>query len=145
MNLIIPIEKFDKKNIVYSDDMENKFLFNSKFVKVIYSTPIFTLQSLIVSFQLKDYYLEDFFDKQKCFFNKSKNKEIIEKMINIEYEILNYYNEFHNLKLNLKKLLDNSYFKLSNNNKKSKMFLLRISGIWFQNNECGLIFKFFIV
>lgn len=150
MNLIIPTEKFDKKYIIYSDNMENKFISNSKFVKIFYSTPYFSLQSLFITFELENVYFEDFFDKKKCFFNKSKNIKTIKQLTNIEYKILENFNDFHNLNLNLCKLLDNSYFKLSNKKKNTKnhdknRFVVRISGIWFQNNDCGLIFKFFII
>lgn len=153
MNLIIPLDKFKKEHIIYSENMENKFLKNSKFVKISYSNNIFTLQSVFFSFTLNNYYFEDFFDKKKCFFNKIKNFETLKKLSEIEYKILENFNEFHNLNLNLRKLLDNCYFKLSNNKttisssslSTQTTFLLRISGIWFQKNDCGLIFKFFIV
>jgi hypothetical protein len=119
MNVIIDFNKFNINNIFFYDPIKNNIIDDSNFVRLIYSD-----QNLI----LNGLYLQ---------INLDKTQEIHNILETIENEILNKYNvnieKVNRIKLQLVYII--KYIK---NNK----LILKISGIWENNNKIGLTYKF---
>ena len=99
--------------------------------------------------------IEEYYNKIKCNFSRydERNKQVINKLVEIEHEILkNYIQLTQNPVYTIREQLVNYYIKLfhkdSNKltgNLAKLSVVLKISGIWLTNKEHGLTFRFIIV
>ena len=118
---------------------------NSNFIRILYSTDYFTLNGLYVKFCLHGINIEKFFNKYKCNFDQNLNKNYINKLIYIENTVIQTINNNKIPQYRIKDQLHSGYIKTFMNNMESKNikhFILKISGIWETESECGLTFKF---
>jgi hypothetical protein len=96
--------------------------------------------------------MEKYYNKYKCIFQLNLyNKEIIDKIKLIEYNLLKKYKHLCNNKIPQYKICEQlriGYIKIFNNvNSKQNChnFLLKISGLWETSNEYGITFKFSVL
>tara|TARA_B100000963_G_C22507322_1_gene616629 strand:+ start:519 stop:881 length:363 start_codon:yes stop_codon:yes gene_type:complete len=115
MNILLDIDNIDEKYIFFQDAIKNTVINNSNFVRILYSSSEFTLTNIHIKFNLR------------------KNPEILYKIINLERNILNLFNCNCNHSFKLKDQL------AINNN--SKDTILKISGIWENENSIGITSK----
>lgn len=148
MNLLQDVNQFNIKHIYFTKSIENTVLNDSYFSKIIYSNDKMMLNGIYLGITFNNYQIEKYESKQKCIFDYTNNKLLLDKLIDLELNILNKYNFSIN---KIKKLLmkeqlekkfirlyyDNHYSKLNN-----KLILLKISGIWENQVEIGITFKF---
>ena len=113
---------------------------------------MFTIQQLHINFQLKSLSFESYYNKYKLTLRDiTNNQETLKKLIYIEHSILQSFksNKLHNLKL--KDQIQNNTLKCVSNidiNRKlyeTHNFVIKISGIWENSTEIGLIYKLIIV
>ena len=97
-----------------------------------------------------DIQIEKTYNKLIYSFDYEKNKDIIDKINNLEESILNKYIKVFNLEtkkiLTIKKQFQTNklkiyYIKHIKHICKDKL-ILKISGLWIFNNEIGIIYKF---
>lgn len=148
MNIITSLEDNYKFNIFYNEKVNNTVIENSYFIRINYSNELFTLTGLFLKINLNINDIEKYFNKFKYSYTLTLNRDIIDKLIKFEEDLLNI-KELNNLKKNYK-LKDQmlsmnirtfeSINPVQNTNIYS--FLLKISGIWFTDSQCGLTFKF---
>jgi hypothetical protein len=119
MNIIIDYKQFNINNIFFYDPIKNNIIDDSNFVRIIYSDHNIILNGL---------YLQIGLDKLDDLYN------ILE---NIENAILNKY-KLNIEKVNRIKVQLLYIIKYIKNNK----LILKISGIWENNNKIGLTYKF---
>jgi hypothetical protein len=148
MNLLQDVNQFNIKHIYFTKSIENTVLNDSYFSKIIYSNDKMMLNGIYLGITFNNYQIEKYESKQKCIFEYTSNKQLLDKLIDLELSILNKFNFSIN---KIKKLLmkeqlekkfirlyyDNHYSKLNN-----KLILLKISGIWENQDEIGITFKF---
>ena len=48
MNVLIPMNDFDKNSIFYSEQVKNTIIENSYFVRIIYSTELMSLNNISI-------------------------------------------------------------------------------------------------
>lgn len=92
MILIKNINQFDKDCIYFSEPVKNNIINNASFIKIIYSNSLFVLNGIYLNFELDISNIEKYYNKYKCYFDYIKNKELIDKIKNIEENILNKIN-----------------------------------------------------
>ena len=150
MNLLIDLNKINEKYIFYNDPIENTILNNGQFIKIHYSNSDFNLNNIITIVDINDINIEKTYNKIIYTFDYEKNKDIIDKINNLEESILNKYIKVFNLEtkkiLTIKKQFQTNklkiyYIKHIKNICKDKL-ILKISGLWIFNNEIGIIYKF---
>tara|TARA_Y100000389_G_C17470212_1_gene529749 strand:+ start:5998 stop:6465 length:468 start_codon:yes stop_codon:yes gene_type:complete len=148
MNIITLPEDNYKFNIFYNEKVNNTVIENSHFIRINYSNELFTLTGLFLKINLNINDIEKYFNKFKYSYTLSLNKDIIDKLIKFEEDLLNI-KELNNLKKNFKlkdQLLSMNVRTFDNIPpiQKTNMysFLLKISGIWLTDTHCGLTFKF---
>jgi len=152
MYLTIDTNNFNKDHMVLSDKIKNNILNNSDFYRLYYSTPNITFNGVFIDFNLSNITIEKYFDKIKCCFEKNKqNIECVNKILNIEKQILKNCGIFNNIPIyRIEEQLQNNFIKIfvekhvKIGNYKNKKFVLKISGIWATSSECGITFRFFI-
>ena len=155
MYLIIPTDEFEINHIIISDKSKNNVIENSFFYRIYYSNSLVSMNGIYIKFNLYDLDVEEYYNKIKCVFSRydSRNINAINKLVNIEHEILkNYIQLTQNPVYTIREQLVNYYIKLfhKDSNKLtgnlSKLsIILKISGIWLTNKEHGLTFRFIIV
>lgn len=147
MFLCIHVNNFNKKHILINNKIRNNIITDSYFYRLYYSNENFISNGIVIHFPFKDISIEKYFNKKKIIFCPKKNKNIIDKLINFEEQILNSLNieEKKQKKFLLKEQLLNHYLKIFNERsidiQKDCEIILKISGIWESVNEYGLTFR----
>jgi hypothetical protein len=146
MNIVLTRQQFKNEHVYFCDPINNSIMEHSKFIKLIYSNDLFTLNGLCILLDLNIIYEESYFKKTKYNFDLNINNEVLHDIYNIEKNILNkYHNTNKNIKYCIYDSLSNGYLKTfphpDKTKKKSHIFTLKISGIWESDDECGLTFK----
>ena len=144
MNIIQKIEQYNSKNIFYSDPIKNNIINDSNFIRIIYSSSYISLNGITLLIPITQPIIEKYFNKYKCSFNTTLNNELIEKIKHIEYTLLNIYlckDKIPQYKI-VEQLQNGIIHFISNNLKKNNLFILKISGIWFNDTTYGLTYKF---
>ena len=148
MNIITSLDNNYKCNIFYNEKVNNTVIDNSHFIRINYSNELFTLTGLFLKINMNINDIEKYFNKFKYSYNLSHNKDIIDKLIKFEEDLLNI-KELNNLNKTFKlkeQLLSMNIRTFDNINPIEQTniysFLLKISGIWLTNTQCGLTFKF---
>jgi hypothetical protein len=146
MYVVVDANKINTNHIFFQERINNTVIENSKFIRIIYSNELFTLNGIFLNFSLQLSGIEKSFNKYKCMFDTNVNNETISILSYIEKTILQ--------KINIKdknpvyKISENLYFgfiKSFNNsvcNEDKNQFVIKIYGIWENNYEYGLTYKF---
>ena len=144
MNLIKNIEQFNINSVFFCDPIKNNIINNSQFIRIMYSTKFCSLNGVYILIPITYSIIEKYYNKFKCGIDYSRFKEIIDKIILIETNILKKHiinnkqpicKISEQLKLGIIKIF--SYAESNNNS-----FSLKISGIWESESEYGLTYKF---
>ena len=148
MNVVIKENQFNISNVYYTEPIQNIVMDNSKFIKLIYSTENAMISGLCLLLQLKVSNKELYFKKLKFIYDINTNKEILNKIYDIESIILNKIGNQKKQRKILYETLSSGIIKLfpnneneSNNNNSNNSFILKISGIWENDTEYGLTYK----
>ena len=154
MNIVIKTDDFSIENIFFLERKKNVII-DGSFSKIIYSDNLFIMNGLFFEFplQLSNETSQNIFNKQSVYFNShlQKNLLCITKISEIENSILNYYKKTNGShkrnSLLLTNQLYNGFFKIykdnsSASNHGTKKYILKISGLWENQNEIGITYKF---
>jgi len=151
MYIIKKIEQYNDNYIYFCDPIKNNIMQDGTFTRIIYSNMNIVFNGIYLKIPLADIFFEKYYNKYKCNINinNANNKEIFEKIKNIEEVILKKH-IIENSKTPIYKIYD----QLRNNNikffcdfipKYNSTLILKISGIWETLNHFGLTYKFIIV
>jgi len=147
MYVTIPMEKWDNYFVLFGDKIKNKIIEKSDFCNLIYSTELGTFNNIIFTVTFKNVMIDTYFNKYKCMFSNA-NEEVVEQLLSIESQILNKYNRTKKKNYKLLQQLSTSSFKFLSmvQYKKQQMkefsVCIKLSGIWENEEECGIIYKF---
>ncbi len=145
MNIILDLEQFNIDYVHYQEPVKNTVMDNSTFIRAIYSNNTFMLNGIFLLFNLNIVSCEKSFNKYKCLFNKNSNAKEIHLLCNIEKELLDKINLPNKTPVyRIREQLVNGFIKLYSDNlnkKTNNEFIIKISGIWENNNEYGITYK----
>ena len=148
MNIVKHLEQYKEDHVYFLEPIKNNIMNNGKFIRIVYSTPLFTLNGIYISFNINNTSIDKYYNKYKCSFDTTQYKEFIDKLkifeeglikkIGIIDKIPQYkiYEQFKNG--NIKVFSDTS-------DKIGSHFLLKIAGVWETVTEYGLTYKFLII
>jgi len=149
MNIVIDIDEFNKDYIFLQEPVKNNIIDDSKFIRIIYSNNIFAVNTVYITFSLNISQIENYFNKYKFVFNIKQNTNPINQLKSIEESILD------KVFINNKKPVFRLYEQLNSGNLKlfkdslklhkinsDNEFILKISGIWENEYEYGITYKF---
>jgi hypothetical protein len=153
MNIIFPIQNYDINNVFFLDSKRN-IIMDGKFSKINYSDKNITLNGIFLNtpFHVKNF--ENIVNKYILKFDtfNETNMEISKKLIQIEKMLIDNYIITSSPKKRafylLREQLEFGSLKLyrdlniSNNNTSKPVYILKISGIWENNENIGLTYKF---
>ena len=152
MNVIISLNQFDLMYCHFQEAVKNTVMENSNFIRLIYSSDFFMLNSIILQFKIQTFNIEKYFNKYKYGFDLTKNMAVVTQLCQIEKDILEKVRLFNktgwlqkrptyklseqlfsgNIKLFLEQPITN----------KEINYILKISGIWENAEEYGVTYKF---
>lgn len=154
MYLAICPKNFNKDFLMISDKTKNNVIGEGSFYRLYYSGENGTVKGLFLDFHLECNKVDKYFNKLKCEFDRSKNAKIIDFIQSVERSILNIVPDKKNKKpvFRVDEQLQNGFIKIFYDNE-SKIpeishpprLLLKISGIWTNDREYGITFRFFFI
>ena len=153
MFLIINPRDFNKNYLMLSEKTKNNIMNDGFFYRLYYSDDCGTTKGLFLEFNLVNVSIDRYFNKLKCNFKKNDNTKIIRFIKTVEKLILNNVPdvEYKTPVYRIEEQLQNDFIKIFNNDtknineKKSINLLLKISGIWTNEKEYGVTFRFFLI
>ena len=151
MNISKNLNQYNENYVSFCEPIKNTIINDSTFIRILYSTSILTLNGiyLLIPFN-NNIIIEKQFNKCKYSFNMNNYIELIEKIKIIEENILKkidicdkipqfkIYEQF--ISENIKIYFD--YYSNNNTDSNNNLFILKISGIWENQTNYGLTFKF---
>lgn len=148
MNIVVTHNQFNNNNIYFSEPVQNTVMDNSKFIKLIYSNENIMLNGVFLLLNIKTINKETYFKKIKISYdiNNNINREILTNIYKIEKNILLKYKCSKNPRYILYDTLNTGVIKIFPNidndiYNSNNSFILKISGIWEDDNEYGLTYK----
>jgi len=144
MILIQKIDQYEDHYIHLCDPIKNNIIPDGNFFRIIYSTHDVTLNGIYLEIELKNVMCEKCYNKYKYSFNVTAHNALIAKIKNIEESLLN------KIKFN-KKPCFKIYEQFSSGNIKlfaesqsniNMRIVLKMSGIWENEQNYGLTYKF---
>lgn len=151
MNILaLPLNHYDS-NYLYCLDSKPNLIMNGNFTKINYTHPHFTMNGLFFLVPLTFSFVEHSSENTNFVHfdpGMSANKEIIENVIKIEHDILSHYAAFFSSKKTVSHSMHKQFLKgkLKINGetvyqKTASFIVLKISGIWENECEFGITFR----
>jgi hypothetical protein len=152
MNIIYNIDQFHFHNLFFLEPKRN-IIMDGKFTKIVYSDESIIMNGIYLITPFDEFYIENNLNKciLKLNINNYINANIINELIRIERYIIEYYKHLFDCSKKpfalLKEQILNGNIKLykeySNNMNENKCkIMIKISGIWENEEQVGLTYKF---
>ena len=139
--LTIPLLELSLGGIIYHPPVPNTVMENSKFIRLGYSNPDFTLNGMHIVISgvapSRDYAR----GKPQCAFVYEQNKNWLDALIRLERTILARIDD-RKQSFRLRDQIVGGHVKLSNSSVGFTSMILKISGIWVTSTSCGITYKF---
>lgn len=142
--------------IHFSDPVQNAVMSDSYFIRIVYSNKDVSLAGLMIPMYFSAITILKSFNKSVIMYDLHSHRDMISKICDLEFSILERYNRFlkmyqkshkcpvYNLTTQLRscnvKLFDDIDKNLDECN-----LILKISGIWENDKEIGITFKFILL
>ena len=131
MNIALSIKDITIDDIFFLDPIKNIIINNSKFIRIIYSNNLLTLNGiyLICNIDNKD---------------KNNNHGLLLYIQSLEDNILNKFSKEKIKNYKIREYFNNNFINTdyTKDQEKYTKYILKISGIWDASNNIGLTFKF---
>jgi hypothetical protein len=146
MLLALTIDQYNNDYIHIYEPTKNNIINKGFFYRITYSSNLFILNGLYFIVNINYNYMEKYYNKYKCVFDPNQCRKVIEDLRTIEYNILQKINiPSKECVLKINEQLNNGVIKLfteNNTNNNTKLFILKIAGIWETDYQYGVTFKF---
>jgi len=136
-------ENINPKNVLLCEKVINTIIQNSYFYRINYSTEDYSTNGIFVYLELKNVKPKIFYNKIKYDFSIKENKPNLQKIVDLEKNILSCFEYLNkNKKYSIREQIDQGNFKIFNDKILKNNFILKMSGIWENETEYGLTYKF---
>ena len=162
MNILLYINDVHTSQIYFLDKKTN-IIMDGVFTKILYSNHCMSMNGIYIDLPIKNIMTNKIHSKNILQLDTINNKDLFQKLIDIEKQLLNYYVQYfsplqidfqsnekrHHIQnktiiFNLKNQLQSGcikYYKEHDCYSKTGSFYIKISGIWETYNEIGITFK----
>jgi hypothetical protein len=145
MNVVLTLEQFNKSHLYYSEPIQNIVMDNSKFVKITYSNENVMFSGIYLSLPIKHTKSETYYKKVKILYDVGANNDWLDKIYNIEADILNKYGSSKRQARRLHETMSSGVIKIFTNDENEfinkSSFIVKLSGIWETDSEYGVTYK----
>jgi hypothetical protein len=146
MALALPINQFNVNHVFFQDPVKNTIMNESSFIRTIYSNELCMLNGICLEFDLPITAVDKSFNKFKCTIDNKLGAMMVQTISQLERDILGKFaGEKKQPVFRVHEQLKNGMLKvltINNTTTLLKTFVLKISGLWSNNTEYGLTYKF---
>ncbi len=146
MNITIELDDFDKTCVYFNKSVRNTVIDESNFLRMTYSNNIFSMNGIYIIANICVSCKEKHYNKYKCFFDANANRGVIDKLIQVEKEILERINISKKTPVfKIRQQLNVGHIKIFTENTGQPItsyYILKMSGVWETNTEYGITYKF---
>lgn len=138
MIVYVELEQIFLNNIYFSDTIKNTVIENGKFIRLLYSSNNVILNGIYINIPF-------IINKSSCnkyYFNFHDNNNYKKKLMDIEELILSKYDTKKNKIYKITEQLNLNTIKLFNYIDNHNKIILKISGLWEDEKNYGLTYKF---
>lgn len=146
MNVVLDVSQFDETCTHFQKPVRNTVMDNSDFIRLVYSTGLFSLNGLLLRFTLKGARTERYFAKHKCVFPVRENRSVVDAIVAVEDAVLRRSGVAN--KVQVRKISEQlvggaiKLFVVDKPGRAVNDFVLKVSGVWETESEYGVTFKF---
>ena len=149
MNIVKNIEQYNQDHVYFLEPIKNNIIDNGRFIRIIYSTSLFSLNGIYISLNINSISIEKYYNKYKCSFDINQYSSLIEKFRFFEEGLINKIGITGKIpRFKIYEQFKNGNIKVFSNKldvSVSNQILLKISGVWETITEYGLTYKFLII
>lgn len=140
-NIIMTIPQYDGNCIFFCEPIKNNIMQDGEFIRLIYSNKNISLNGVCLKMPFQIQSVSKYYNKCKYVIEMTSE---IDKIKSIEMDILQKMNTLGKRpQYNIYEHLLCGYVKtMGDCNTDSSMLVLKISGIWETDMECGITYKF---
>jgi hypothetical protein len=150
--MFLLLKDINISNLILSGRQKNTILVGSDFYRLFYSDDSVSLNGIYTNTVILNINIQKYFNKIKCIFDEELNKKEIEKILNIEKSILNNFKSYIKTspEFIIEDQLKQGFIKIFTEKNitfgkyKKINLILKISGLWVQDDKFGLTFRFLI-
>lgn len=159
MNIAVDLSRFTTNNVLYLDPTNN-IIINGTFAKMNYITEWFTMNGIYLMFPIEISSIDGSDTKMVMKYNPHthRNAQLIQDLTRIEHRLIDNYLQTRprhtHKKIVLSKQLYNGGMKIYKEKayveetkeylpRNKTYYMIKISGIWETENECGITYKLF--
>ena len=145
MILVKNINQYEPNYVYFTNVMKNNIMKNGNFIKILYLSPLFKMNGIYLKIDIVNYLNENNIYRNNYIFNPYLYIDLIEKIKNIEIDILSRSGIIDkNPEYELYKKIISGNIKIITDmiEEKYNNFIIKISGIWENDNHYGLNYKF---
>ena len=88
MNIVKKLDQYNSDHIYFCDPIKNNIMNDGNFIRIMYSNTLFVLNGIYLYININHLSIDKYYNKFKCTFDVNLYKELIQKLYNIEIEIL---------------------------------------------------------
>lgn len=143
INITLKLNQFEDDYIFFCEPIKNNIMSDGNFIRILYSSELFTLNGIYLLLKINNIHVEKYYNKYKYIFDINAHAEIIEKVKQIEFDILNKFDLDKIPQYKIYDQLRNGNVKIiADKMERCNNLLLKISGIWETETEYGITYKF---
>ena len=150
--MFLLIKDYNSGNLILSEKQRNNILQGSDFYRIYYSDEDLSLNGIYMQYNINNINIQKYFNKIKCIFENDVNVTEVKKILELEKNIMQHFAKFIGKKPEfiIEKQLKQGFIKIFTEKnivygKYRKInLILKISGLWVQNDKYGLTFRFLI-
>jgi len=144
MILIKTLDQYEDHYVHLCDPIKNNIISDGIFFRIIYSTHDVTLNGMYLLIELQNVICEKHYNKYKYSFNVHAHNDLIDNIKKIEESLLNKikFNKNPCFKIYQQFLSGNIKLFTEHPTNKDMRVVLKISGIWENETNYGVTYKF---
>ena len=145
MNIVMNIDDVSTRNIFIGNNIRNNIINNGFFYKIRYSNSEIILNNLMIFLNISGCSFIQNYNRYKCIFKNKNNVDIVDKITSLEKTILSMFECNKYPHYNLGSTLQSGVFNIGYCPINDETLVLKISGIWENDDEYGSTYKVVII
>lgn len=144
MNIAIPLSAYNPKYLFLCLPVRNTIVEDSTFARLLFSNDFMTTIGIHLQLNVVGATDEPYYQKLRTVFKVDENENMVKHVVNIENSILDLANTGKTRVTKLSDQLRSGILRSSataNWQTKGQNFVLKITGIWETDTDCGVTYK----
>ena len=92
MNLVLSTNQFNKRHLYFDEPIQNTIIENSKFIKITYSTELFSMAGVFFILPIKYIKYDTHYNKLKFTYDITSNNKLLNEIFNKIEKLVIWFN-----------------------------------------------------